>query len=516
MLETVKNPTPMDTTSKAPKRDQAASEAEKQNYREVPYNIDAEQMVLGAILTNNEAYHRVSEILQPRHFYTPIHGLIYEEMVNVLEKGLTANPVTLKGRFDREEALQDMGGASYLAQLAGLASGIVAVKDYARIIHDYYLHRELIDIGEEMVDDSYHTERGNAASTVIEQTEQKLFQLASEGDVERQFAPLKKALQDSLDRANRAFQIEGAINGVPTELNDLDKMLGGFQDSDLVILAARPSMGKTALALNMALKGAEFFHREGIKELQNDPTAKPKSVGFYSLEMSAEQLAARLLSLKTGINANSIRRGKLQRGQGRDEFEELVHANKELYQMPFFIDDTPALSISAIRTRARRLKRKSNLGLLIIDYLQLIRGVSAQSATNRVQEISEITMGLKAIAKELNIPVIALSQLSRQVESRDDKRPQLSDLRESGSIEQDADIVMFIYREAYYVERKKPSEGTEQHMEWQAKMDQVNNIAEIMVAKHRNGPVGSVSLFFDGNTTRFGNLASDQYLPDHE
>ncbi|MCP5361496.1 MAG: replicative DNA helicase [Hyphomicrobiales bacterium] len=480
-------------------------------YREVPYNIDAEQILLGAILTNNEAYNRVGDFLRAEHFYEPLHRRIFDAIMNFMERGLVANPVTLRSQFDRDEALSDIGGASYLAKIAGLASGVFNVKDYARIIYDLYISRNLIEIGNDIVDEAYKGSAERAASEQIEKAEGKLFTLASEGGVERAFVSLKDALKESLDRTNAAFKRQGDIHGIPTALRDLDKMLGGLQNSDLVILAARPSMGKTALALNIALSGAKFLHRDAERH-KDDPEFRSGSVGIFSLEMSSEQLASRMLSVETGINANSIRRGKLGRSPQNDEFARLVQANKDLYALPIFIDDTPALSISAIRTRARRLKRKYNLSLLVIDYLQLIRGVSAQASSNRVQEISEITMGLKAIAKELDIPVLALSQLSRAVEQRDDKRPQLSDLRESGSIEQDADVVMFIYRESYYTERLKPDENSEKFAAWLEKMEQVNNVAEVIVSKHRNGPIGNVTLFFDKTTTRFGDLERQEYM----
>jgi len=480
-------------------------------YRELPYNAEAEQVLLGSILTNNELLNRISDFLIADHFYEPVHKRIYEAITRYLDRGLAASPITLKNQFDKDEALADIGGATYLTRLAGLSTGIINILDHARIIYDLALRRKLIDIGSDMVNEAYKDDSAaRLAADQIEIVEHQLFSLASEGLSERSFQPLKVSLTEAISRAEFALKNQGGISGVPTGLIDLDKLLGGMHDSDLIIIAARPSMGKTALAINIALNAADAFIREQKKKHETEPEFVekeknlPKSVGFFSLEMSAEQIASRLLSMKSGINSNNIRRGRLDKD--KREFQKLVEANQELYQLPFFIDETPAITISALRTRARRLKRKHNLGVLVIDYLQLMRGVSEAGRNNRVQEVSEITQGLKAIAKELNIPVVALSQLSRQVETRDDKRPQLADLRESGSIEQDADVVMFIYREAYYKEREKPQEGSEKFAEWQAKMEQISNIAEIMVAKHRNGPIGNVELFFDRFSTTFGNL----------
>ncbi len=490
-----------------------SGDAEQAMYRQPPHNTEAEQAVLGAVLTNNEAINRIADFLLPEHFFEPVHKTIYEAILRFNERGLVATPVTLKNQFDNDEAMKEIGGAAYLARIAGLASSIINVKDHASIVYSLAISRNLIEIGEDMVNDAYSSSGELRASEQIEKSEQRLFTLASEGNSDTYFAPMKHALDSAISIADSASKRKGAISGVPTGFADLDNLLGGMHNSDLVILAGRPSMGKTALALNMALNSAEHLKQEFEQkraEVSDNPqeevAREPEAVGVISLEMSSEQLATRMLSMKTGINAGNIRRGKLEKSSHNDEFSKLIQANQELHNLPIFIDDTPALSISAIRTRARRLKRKHNLALLLIDYLQLVRGVGAQAQNNRVQEISEITMGLKAIAKELNIPVIALSQLSRQVESREDKRPQLADLRESGSIEQDADMVMFIYREAYYIERKKPQEGTEKFNEWLADMERVHNMAEIMVAKNRNGPIDNVSLFFDKTTTKFGNL----------
>jgi replicative DNA helicase len=486
--------------------------------KKLPYNIEAEQFIVGAILNNNEVINKVADFLLPDHFYEPIHQKIYSAITNLYDKGIIANPVTLKNHFHDDEAMEHAGGANYLLRVCSMAGGIVNLRDYGLIVYNLSISRNLIDIGQELLDDAYKASGNENATAQIEKPESKLFNLASAGNSETNFAPARISLTNALKIADLASKRDGSISGIATKFNDLDNLLGGFNRSDLLILAARPSMGKTALALNLALNAAEILRDEYHKKLeqfrgqQNELEEAPKcgTVGVISLEMSAEQLATRLLSIKTDINASDIRRGKLSKTAQHDDFSKLVKASAELQDLPIFIDDTPALSISAIRTRARRLKRKHNLEFLIIDYLQLIRGVNKKSQESRVQEISEITMGLKALAKELDIPVLALSQLSRQVEQRTDHRPQLSDLRESGSIEQDADIVMFIYREAYYKEREKPSEDNLEMMQkWQEMMGKIDNISEIMVAKNRNGPINNIRLFFDKNTTRFENLANN-------
>jgi len=497
--------------------------AEKQqklaNYRQPPNNIEAEQLIIGAILTNNEAINKIGDFLRPEHFYEPIHQRIYESILRFNDRGLIADPVTLRNYFDKDEGLSDLGGASYLAKIAGMASGIINVMDLASIVYSLAISRSLIDIGEEVVNHAYDSSGELRASEQIEKAEHKLFQLASEGNSDSYFAHLKSSLSTAITMAEAATKQEEAITGVPTGFTDLDNLLGGLHNSDLIILAARPSMGKTALAVNIALNAAKSLKKKFEKNKREDEDNAPReapTVGVFSLEMSSEQLATRLLSMETDISSTDIRRGRLSKGNKGDDFEKLLKAQALLHDMPIFIDDTPALSISAIRTRARRLKRKHNLSLLVIDYLQLIRGVSSVSMNSRVQEISEITMGLKAIAKELNIPVVALSQLSRAVEQRDDKRPHLSDLRESGTIEQDADVVMFIYREEYYLERVKPSnEASEKFLEWKQKFDQVEGVAEISIAKHRNGPVGTRELLFHKETTKFGDLIKEDHLPEH-
>ena len=492
-------------------------------YRELPQNVEAEQAVLGAVLINNESLNQIADFLREEHFFEPVHQRIYAAITRFQDRGLIASPVTLKNQFDQDEALTELGGASYLATLAGLAGGIIDVRDHASIVYSLAVSRQLITIGGDMVNEAYKSGGEERASEQVERAEQRLFNLASQGNSDAAFKNIKWALAEAIEMADIASRRKGAISGIATKFLDLDDMLGGLHNSDLLILAARPSMGKTALALNLAMNAAEvlqaeYEEKEAAGELSTDGLNMPGSVGFVSLEMSAEQLTTRMLAMETALNASDIRRGKLH----KEDFSKLVQGSSNLHRLPIYMDDTPAQTIAAIRTRARRLKRKHNLALLVIDYLQLLRGTTAQSQSNRVQEIAEITMGLKAIAKELNIPVLALSQLSRQVETRESKRPQLSDLRESGSIEQDADVVMFIYREAYYLERSMPprpedptSESYTADMaiweEWMMKhgerYESVKNRTEIIIAKHRNGPVGNIQLVFDGNTTKFTNAS---------
>lgn len=477
-----------------------SADSESLAFREAPNNIEAEQALLGAILVNNEAMQHIGDQLRPEHFYEPLHGRIFEAIQKFNNKGLIANPVTLKHFFDQDEALSDIGGGAYLTKLAGLAVMVINISDYSQMIYDLALKRQLVAIGEEVVNVAYEHQIDIPASAQIESAEQKLFNLSVEGTGDRGFRAIKHSLIGAIKQAEYAFKHDGVV-GVSTGLIDLDKMLGGLQRSDLLILAGRPSMGKTALAVNIAYNACKYLTQ----------TAKDKgldakeggSIGFFSLEMSAEQLCTRMLSSASKLNSSGIFKGTIS----SEEFAHLVRTSNEMAAMPFFIDDTPALSIAGLRTRARRLKRMHNLKLLVVDYLQLLRGSNLKASDGRVQEVSEITQGLKAIAKELDIPVVALSQLSRAVEQRPDKRPQLSDLRESGSIEQDADVVMFIYREEYYISREEPPmDKADAYAKWQADMDRAMNIAEVIIAKHRNGPVGNVKLRFDGNLTQFDNL----------
>jgi replicative DNA helicase len=469
--------------------------------RTIPANILAEQMLLGTILANNEAYNKISDFLQADHFYEPVHKRIFEAIVIFIDRAMLANPITLKNYFDQDAVLKEINQENYLSQLASLTTTIINVYDYAKIISDLSVRRNLILIGENIVNDAYAPQLTSTSTELIENAEQELFNLANLGrDTSSSFQYLKESLTQALDKIQQAFKRQEKFTGISSGFLDLDKMLCGMQNSDLLILAARPSMGKTALAINLALNACKFLHEQPTTPENSNNNVKG-SVGFFSLEMSAEQLATRMMSILSEVQASKLRSGQIS----ENEFVKIVKASKDLAELSFFIDDTPSISISTLRTRARRMQRKFNLSLLVVDYLQLIRGSSRSSENSRVLEISEITQGLKAIAKELNIPVIALSQLSRAVEQREDKRPLLSDLRESGSIEQDADVVMFIYRDEYYLIRKQPQESSPEHEKWQVEMDKVVNTAEVIIAKQRNGPVGSIKLHFDSNTTRFTN-----------
>jgi len=470
--------------------------------RQPPHNVPAEKALLGAIFVNNRAFERVSEFLRPEHFAIPQHGCIYAAIGLLIERGQIADPVTLRRYFEQEQTLAEIGGPAYLMELAESATTVINAGEYGRLIHDLHLRRELIGIGEDMVNDAFAAEVDRTANTQIEQAEQRLYDLATTGEYERGFEDFSRSLEKALEMAERAHKREGKLAGVTTGFRDLDQLLGGLHPSDLVILAGRPAMGKTALATNIAFNTASAFVRS--------KGAEGAVVGFFSLEMSSEQLAARILSESTNISSDAMRKGQLS----NEEFDRLAAIAPEINRMPIFIDDTPGLTVSALRTRARRLKRQHNLGLIVVDYLQLISGGAASRPDNRVQEVSEITRGLKVLAKELNVPVLALSQLSRQVEARDDKKPQLSDLRESGSIEQDADVVMFIFREEYYVNLRKPtqrddedaSKFADRHVKWEERMERVRNLAEVIVAKQRHGPIGTVELVFQGRFTRFGDL----------
>ncbi|MGQ3486396.1 replicative DNA helicase [Roseovarius pacificus] len=475
-----------------------ATGTEVENTETMPHSIEAEQQLLGALLTNNDVYDRVASIIQPHHFYDPVHQRIYETAVARIAKGNLASPVTLKAFLEDDEGLRELGGPAYLAKLAGAAISAFAVRDYAQMIHDTAIRRELIGLGHDIVGKATRAEVESEPRDQIIEAEQKLYKLSEQGQSESGFQSFLKAVTDAVNVANAAYQREGGLAGVSTGLIDMDKKLGGLHKSDLLILAGRPSMGKTSLATNIAYNVAKAYRRGTLPD-GTEGTVDGGVVGFYSLEMSAEQLAGRILAEASEISSHKIRQGDME----ESEFRRFVDAAKELESCPLFIDDTPALPIAQLAARARRLKRTHGLDLLIVDYLQLVRGTS----DNRVQEIAEISMGLKAIAKELNIPVMALSQLSRQVESRDDKRPQLSDLRESGSIEQDADVVMFVFREEYYVEREKPSdEKLDEMAAWQDRMSHLHGKAEVIIGKQRHGPIGTVELSFESQFTRFGNL----------
>jgi len=472
---------------------------ETQDAETMPHSIEAEQQLLGAILTNNDVYDRVASVIGSQHFYDPVHARIYEVAAARIAKNALASPVTLKAFLEHDEGLKELGGPAYLARLAGAAISAFAVRDYAEMIYDLAIRRELIGLGKSIADKAARVDVASGPKQQIVEAEQHLYNLAEQGQSESGFQSFLRAVTDAVNVANAAYQREGGLAGISTGLDDLDHKLGGLHKSDLLILAGRPSMGKTSLATNIAFNVAKAYKRGALPD-GNEGAIEGGVVGFFSLEMSAEQLAGRILAEASEISSHKIRQGDMTEG----EFRRFVEAAKELEACPLYIDDTAAIPIAQLSARARRLKRTHGLDLLIVDYLQLVRGTSE----NRVQEIGEISMGLKAIAKELDIPVIALSQLSRQVESRDDKRPQLSDLRESGSIEQDADVVMFVYRGEYYKEREKPGEENVEAMAgWIEEMERLHAKAEVIIGKQRHGPIGTVELSFEAQFTRFGNLA---------
>ena len=473
-----------------------------------PSNGQAEQALLGALLANNKAYERVSEILTPEHFVDPVHALIYQALARRCEAGQIADPVTLRGEFEHSGVLDEVGGTAYLAQLLSSMVGIINAGDYGRVIRDAWLRRQLIDVGETVVNRAFGAEPELDGAAQIEAAEQTLFNLATHGGGDGKGLTFKEALTEAINIASKAYKNQGAVSGLDTGLRDLNKRTGGLHPSDLVILAGRPGMGKTALATKIAFGAAKAMLAE-VRAQTPNAMAK-QCVGIFSLEMSADQLATRLLAEEARVSADKIRRGEIS---ARD-FDKFVKVSREISDVPLVIDDTPAITLSALRTRCRRLQRTQGLGLIIVDYLQLMRPAAGTRPESRVLEISQITQGLKAIAKELAVPVIALSQLSRSVESRDDKRPQLSDLRESGSIEQDADMVMFIYRDEYYLSQREPKitafERDEKYQEamekWKSDMAAVYQKAELIVAKQRHGPTGKIDLFFEGEFTRFADL----------
>ena len=488
-----------------------------------PINTEAEQALLGAVLVNNAAHSRVSEFLLAEHFGNAVHGRIYEAIGRLIERGQVANPVTLKNLFDQDATLAEIGGAQYLARLAQSAVTIINAETYGRTIHDLFLRRELMTIGQDVVTEAVRQDLEDPATVQIERAEQKLFDLATAGQAEGGFRQFRVALTNAIANAEAAFKRSGRTVGVATGFADLDKKLGGLHPSDLIILAGRPSMGKTALATNIAFHAAKSYAPAHGPDGRPDHNKTPDDgavIGFFSLEMSAEQLATRLLAEESGTSSDRIRRGEV----AREDFDKFVVASQRLAAVPLFIDDTPALSVSALRTRARRLKRQQGLGMIVVDYLQLLRPSAGggRAMENRVQEISDITRGLKAIAKELEVPVLALSQLSRAVEQREDKRPMLADLRESGSIEQDADVVMFIFREEYYLSRgeptRRPDESDEKFNDrydrWRQRCEATYGVAEVIVAKQRHGPIGIVKLHFEAETTKFDNFIGPENLPD--
>jgi replicative DNA helicase len=483
--------------------------------REPPHNFEAEQALLGAILVNNIAYQRVAEFLRAEHFADPLHGKLYDALSRLIERGQVVSAITLRTYVEQDEDMKAVGGPGYLAQLAAASVHVIDAGAFGRTVHDLYLRRQLIDLGEEVVNGAFTGDVDETALQQIESAEKKLYDLATTGQTEGGFKPFRAALAEATNAAEAAFHRVGKLTGVASGLFQLDQLLGGLHKSDLIILAGRPSMGKTALATNIAFNAAKAYREDIVDGAQK--VVDGAVVGFFSLEMSSEQLATRMLSEQAEVPSEKIRKGELINA----DFDRVFQISHELEHLNFFIDDTPALSIAALRTRARRLKRTHGLGLLIVDYLQLLSPSGRSRQENRVQEVSEITRGLKTLAKELDVPVLALSQLSRAVEQREDKRPQLSDLRESGSIEQDADVVMFVYREEYYLTRSEPTRRNEEsdqkfnerHDGWRQRCEQTYGKAEVIVAKQRHGPTGVVRLSFEGQFTKFGNLAADMDGP---
>jgi len=458
----------------------------KNNFDELPNNIEAEQSVLGSILLQNEIFDEISTLITSANFYDPLHQKIYAAIENLIYKGMLANPITLKNHFEKE--MDDINVPEYLIKITKFSSSSRQAIEYSKIIYDMYVRRELIKISENTIDTAKVNDLNISGQKIIENSEKLLFDLAEKGSFSTTLVKFNDAMKLTIEMASNAYKNEEGIVGVPTGLRDIDDRLGGLHQSDLIIIAGRPSMGKTALATNIAFNAA--------KRLQDEN--KKSSIAFFSLEMSSEQLSTRILAEQSRITSHNIRRGKIS----DEEFDKFIETSKTISELPLFIDETPAISIAALSNRARRIKRLHGLEMIVVDYIQLMRA-TINNKDGRVQEISEITQGLKAIAKELSIPVLALSQLSRAVELRDQKKPQLSDLRESGSIEQDADVVMFVYRESYYLEKQEPRPATVEHAEWQAKMNEVSNLAEIIIGKQRHGPTGNIMLEFEAMFTKF-------------
>jgi len=464
----------------------------KNNFEELPNNIEAEQSVIGTILVSNEIFDEINTIISSKNFYDPMHQKIFAAIENLIYKGMLANPITLKNYFENEK--DDLNVPDYLVKVTKFSTSSRQAIEYSRIIYDMFVRRELIKISEGTIDSAKLKDLNISGKNIIENSEKLLFDLAEKGSFNSSLVKFDEALKFTIEMATNAYKNEEGIVGVPTGLTDIDDRLGGLHKSDLIIIAGRPSMGKTALATNIAFNAASKLQESG----------KKSTVAFFSLEMSSEQLSTRILAEQSRIKSNDIRRGKIS----DEQFDKFIETSKNISELPLYIDETPAISIAAVSNRARRIKRLFGLEMIVVDYIQLMRGPT-NNANNRVQEISEITQGLKAIAKELSVPVLALSQLSRAVEQRDDHKPLLSDLRESGSIEQDADVVMFVYRAAYYLERKEPQAATVEHAEWQAKMSEIAHLAQIIIAKQRHGPTGNVDLEFEGMFTKFRDIQNN-------
>ncbi len=471
--------------------------------KEMPHNIEAEQGILGALLLNNEIYYDISELVISDHFYEPIHKKIFDVIGKLISKGQVATPITLKSYFEVEKNLEDIGGSSYLVRLANSAVSLDYAKNYAGIIYDLAVRRGLYELGAKVQHDAIESDIDTKPDDLIEDAEKSLYQISEKGTSQNNIRTFQSSVEEAVELARKAFEKDSSVVGISSDFTDLDSKLGGFHPSDLIIIAGRPSMGKTSLATNIAFNIAKNAQASDDKK---------SSVLFFSLEMSSEQLARRILSEQAKISSNDIRRGNLS----ENDLDNLVSVSKEILEIPLYIDDTPAVNIGTLSSRARRIKRKNGLGVIVIDYLQLLRPSKNSRNESRVLEVSEITQGLKALAKELNIPIIALSQLSRQVEQREDKKPQLSDLRESGSIEQDSDVVMFIYREEYYLEKNAPSPGTAEFIEWQQKMEEIHGQADLLIMKQRHGPTGNIKLSFDAKFTRFGNFISNDHSNSYE
>jgi replicative DNA helicase len=482
-------------------------QTEAPTYRMPPHNVEAEQALLGAIFVNNDAFDRVSDFLKAEHFSEDLHSRIFEVTSQLIRAGKVATPVTLK-TFLGDHDLGGMTVSQYLARLAAEATTVINAEDYGRTVYDLAIRRNLINIGEDIVNTAYDANVDHGPREQIEEAERRLYEIAEQGRYDGGFQNFSSALTTAIDMAAAAYERDGKLSGISTGLHDLDAKMGGLQHSDLIIVAGRPGMGKTALATNIAFNVARAYQAQ----VQPDGSTKAINggvVGFFSLEMSAEQLATRVIAEQSGVASYKIRRGDIS----DHEFHRISEAAREMQSVPLYIDPTGGISIAQLMARARRLKRQRGLDVLVVDYLQLLSG-SKSKGDNRVQELTEITTSLKALAKELNVPLIALSQLSRQVESRDDKRPQLSDLRESGSIEQDADVVMFVYREEYYLKNREPRPGTEEHVTWMTEMERAHGRAEVIIGKQRHGPTGTVELSFEAEMTRFGNLAHEEALPE--
>ncbi len=471
--------------------------------RQTPFDVEAEQALLGAILVNNEAFERVSGFLEPEHFYEPMHQRIFEAAARLIRKGQLASPVTMRPYFSLDEAMKDVRGADYLAELPRFSPSVINAADYGRMIFELAQRRELIKVGEDIVNLAYDPPIDLSPAEQVEEAEKNLYRISERGRFGGGFKTFSQAMVGAIDSADRAYKADGRITGVSTGFVDLDDALGGFQRSDLIILAARPAMGKTSLATNMAFQAARQWSRT-----QGQSGAR---VAFFSLEMSAEQLATRILAEQAEVPGSYIRRGKLE----QRHVNSLISISTDLQNLPLFVDDTGGLSIAQVAARSRRLARSGGLGLIIVDYLQLLKGSdSRRNSDSRVQEVTEISKGLKTLAKELDVPILALSQLSRGVDNREDKRPTLADLRESGSIEQDADVVMFIYREEYYLATKEPALDDVARPKWQQKLDAAKNKADILIEKHRHGATSKITLYFEAMYTRFRDLAKEDHVPD--